>query len=384
MPVGTLHNLAYRALLPLGRSPGNRLSHQCDGRALAHPEVYERLLRRHHVMGASLLVRAGGQSAQLFSSLPEKPVAAGSLFRVASITKMTVSAAFLRLQEAGRLTLDTPAASLLPAEAAPLGAITLRQLLSHTSGLRDTLAYDSALQRGAPFSEVLAAPGAIAAKPGETFCYCNFAFGLLGCILEAVTGQTVAAALDTLVLRPLGMRGTLDASGLEDSQVVPITRVLARHPQPDTAIPPIGRRPMPAPDPLRHFGHTAGALYTDARSLSLLLDALTRPSDFLSENSVREICREHAVYGSASPTLSYGLGMLIIRDPALSEHRILGHQGFAYGCADGAFIEEDTGRQIIFLNGGCSEARVGRLGLANRDVLRYALRKELPAWKSSP
>ena len=101
---------------------------------------------------------------------------------------------------------------------------------------------------------------------------------------------------------------------------------------------------------------------------------------FLSEKAVSEMTKEHAVYGRLSPTLSYGLGLLMIRDPKLSSSRILGHQGFAYGCADGAFWEEATGRIMITLNGGCSEARTGRLGLANRDFLRWAFRKELPSW----
>ena len=75
--------------------------------------------------------------------------------------------------------------------------------------------------------------------------------------------------------------------------------------------------------------------------------------------------------------------MLFIRDPALSSGRIVGHQGFAYGCADGAFFEEDTGRILITLNGGASEARQGRLGLLNRDLLRFAFKKEVPSWKPS-
>ena len=52
----------------------------------------------------------------------------------------------------------------------------------------------------------------------------------------------------------------------------------------------------------------------------------------------------------------------------------------AYGCVDGAFIEEGTGRKVVFLNGGASEAREGKLGLVNKDVLTWAFRKEFPEW----
>ena len=102
---------------------------------------------------------------------------------------------------------------------------------------------------------------------------------------------------------------------------------------------------------------------------------------FLPEACVREMTACEADYGTLSPTLHYGLGLLIIQDSDLSERRIIGHQGYAYGCADGAFMEEGTGRQVVFLNGGCSEARAGRLGLCNRDILHWALKEEFPLWK---
>ena len=90
---------------------------------------------------------------------------------------------------------------------------------------------------------------------------------------------------------------------------------------------------------------------------------------------------EHASYGNFSQTLSYGLGLLRISDPVLSDGIIYGHQGFAYGCVDGAFWEESTGNILLSLNGGCSESRSGRFGTANLDLCRWAFRKELPVWK---
>jgi hypothetical protein len=123
-------------------------------------------------------------------------------------------------------------------------------------------------------------------------------------------------------------------------------------------------------------------MYLDLASLEKLVQCLMKDGAPLLKTGLgKQMTQEHAVYGPISPTLSYGLGLLRISDPSVSPGLVLGHQGFAYGCADGAFWEEETGRQAVFLNGGCSEARTGRLGVANRDVLRWALRKELPAWK---
>ncbi len=162
---------------------------------------------------------------------------------------------------------------------------------------------------------------------------------------------------------------------------MPVTRVLPYAVGKDVVITKLGSRPLLSPDPLRHYGHTAGSMYTDILSLQKLLDTLVRDdADYLSAPMKAEIRRQHASYGSLSPTLSYGLGLLRIDDPSVSDSPVYGHQGFAYGCVDGAFWEENTGRSVIMLNGGAGEARTGRLGLLNRDILRWAFRKELPAW----
>lgn len=389
MPHGKLNNAIYRALLPLGPSPAGHMRHVCEGRLLADFHGYEALLRRHHALGVSLLLRDGERQADVFTSLTgihARDCGPHTLFRVASLTKMVTATAVLRLRDQGLVDMEAPMSEYLPEAATALPEVTIRHLLSHTSGLRDVPAADEALMNGRPFTEALNAPGCVGARPGETFAYCNLGFGLLGCAIEAVTGRNAAEALHSLVLEPLGMRGSLEGCSLDAETIMPITRVLARHKAPELRITALGSRPLGAPDPLRHYGHTAGALYTDAASLSRLLSMLASGGihegrRFLSESSAKEMIRQQADYGRSSPTLAYGLGMLIIRDPALSDGRIIGHQGFAYGCADGAFWEEDTGRQVLFLNGGCSEARAGRLGVANRDVLRWALRKEMAAWK---
>ncbi len=388
MPTTRLKNLLYRAALPFAApSPRGHMAHLAAGKPLAHPAAYERLLRRHHVLGASLLLAQGEDKRQVFTGLTG-PLARAcdsrTLFRVASITKTVTALALLRLWEAGRLDLDAPLSQYLPELSAETEGITPRALLSHSSGLRDKPSHEKALLQGTPLRDILREPGVNTGKPG-TFAYCNLGFGILGCVLEAVTGRPVSEAVAELVLRPLEMAGGLDASRLEEKRIMPITRVLTRHPQPPLRVTELGRRPLDAPDPARHWGHTAGALYTDAESLDHCLEMLSgggrwRGAPFLAEETVRQMTAAHAHYGKLSPKLSYGLGLVILRDPRVSPRRVLGHQGYAYGCADGAFWEEDTGRRVVFLNGGCSEARDGRLGLCNRDILRYALKREMPSW----
>ncbi|MBR6029429.1 MAG: beta-lactamase family protein [Clostridia bacterium] len=390
MPTGKLKTLIYRAVLPFSPSPRGQMAHWCGDEPLRAMQDYEALLKRHHVLGASLLLMQDGKTAQVLTSTTRSPVHASqpeTLFRVASITKMATALTVLSLVQDGLMDLDAPVCQYLPGPL-PEGfrEATLRQMLSHTSGLRDHPAMYDALAQARLFHEVLALKGAVAAAPGQGFAYSNLGFGLLGCMMEQVTGQTLEAVFQERLFQPLGMRAHLDASGLNPAAIMPITRLVSRSREPDTVVTPLGRIPLASPDPERHFGHTAGSMYTDAPSLSRLLSlihlgGMWEGKRLFSRELIDEMRRPHASYGALSPTLSYGLGLLLISDPALSDHLLIGHQGFAYGCADGAFFEADTGRQVIFLNGGCSELRTGRLGKANFDILRYGLRKELPQWR---
>ena len=162
---------------------------------------------------------------------------------------------------------------------------------------------------------------------------------------------------------------------------MPISRVLPYRKGNAVTITKLGRIPLEKPDPLRHFGHTAGAMYTDAPSLARLLTLIGNGGVIDGKRLVSaEMMAEMTRVQSSTPTRTYGLGLVLLNRPGISEHRLLGHQGFAYGCVDGAFIEEGTGRMVIFLNGGASEAREGKLGLVNKDVLTWAFRKEFPTW----
>ena len=361
MPTSPMKNLVYRAALPF-LAPRGRDDVEASG--LGTAQSYRRILRRHHVMGSSLLLVDGARQALAYVGCgPE------TLFRVASITKMATAMVVLRLCDEGLMGLDQPIVEALPEAHPALEGVTVRHLLCHTSGLRDGA--DGVLLRGGTYLEALRRGG----KPGAEMVYCNLGFGLLGCAMEHVTGQTIEQIFQQRLFQPLGMRATLDGSSLNDEQVMGIARVLPYRAGQEIRVTELGRRPVAKPDPLRHFGHTAGAMYTDAASLSKLLRAV-EPGSLLPEPLLQEMRTQQA----ATPTRVYGLGLVLLDRPELSPRRLLGHQGFAYGCVDAAFVEEGTGRQVIFLNGGASEARTGRLGLVNRDVLRWALNEEMPSW----
>ena len=385
MPTSALKNRLYLLALPFlaPRLTDPELRQQ--GEPLRTPSEYLHLLKKHHVMGSAAFLRDGDHSVTLLCSSrnPEHTVRTDSLFRVASITKMAAALAALIAVEQGKLDPESPVSCYFQnsKEIPELDGVTLLQLLSHTSGLRDPEGLEEALLKGIPFPEIL--PGNRIDAPGKTFRYSNLGFGLIGCLLEAVYRQPVSDIFRELVFQPLSMRATLDASNLNPEEIVPICRVLPWRPGRDLKITALGALPLDRPDPLRHYGHTAGSMYLDLSSLEKLISCLMQGGKPILKTELgKRMTEKHAVYGAISPTLTYGLGILRIQDPSLSNSVLLGHQGFAYGCADGAFWEESTGRMILFLNGGASEARTGRLGLCNYEILRWALRREMPTWQN--
>ena len=384
MPTTRLKNMLYRAALPFcAPGCGPRPVSGVTGHPLSRPRQFERLVRRHHVLGSATLIVAGGQSALVCTSSrkPEHIAAPDTFFRVASITKTATAMLAMRMADEGLLDPDAPAGAYFrdASAASALEGITLRHLLSHTSGLLDPPDLETAMTAGKPFPDLV--PSARRVAPGQAFHYSNLGFGLIGCIMEAVLDKPVGEVFRDRLFTPLGMESTLEGCLLPADRIMPVSRVLPYRGGSGLVLTSLGSVPLRSADPLSHYGHTAGSMYTDIASLRKMLDVLIGNGPaFLSESALKDMKAQHACYGSLSPTLSYGLGLLRIRDPSVSPGLVLGHQGFAYGCADGAFWEEATGRIMITLNGGCSEARNGRLGLANRDFLRWAFRKELPSW----
>jgi D-alanyl-D-alanine carboxypeptidase len=159
--------------------------------------------------------RSGGTSwigssgvAELGSDLPPDPE--GS-FRVGSVTKTFTAVVVLQLVGEGRLRLDEPVGRWVPGMP---NAISLRQLLNHTSGLynyTDDLPDPAGLVRDRylhhePSEAVqvgLDKPRLF--EPGSSWSYSNTNYIVLGLVIEAVTGNSYADEVDERILRPLAL-----------------------------------------------------------------------------------------------------------------------------------------------------------------------------------
>jgi CubicO group peptidase (beta-lactamase class C family) len=130
------------------------------------------------------------------------------MFQIASTTKPFAAMGVMMLVEEGRISLDEKAIKYLPWLPTIYSDITVRQLLSHTSGVSrdvrtanvDNFTIDEFKKRFA------AAPASF--KPGEKWEYSNNGYILLGLIIEAVSGKPFSEFLAQRIAKPLGMKNT--------------------------------------------------------------------------------------------------------------------------------------------------------------------------------
>lgn len=135
-----------------------------------------------------------------------------TVFRLASVTKQFTAAAIYMLQERGKLNIDDPICKHLSDCPAAWQPITIRHLLTMTSGLPAVTARDLGYLQGlpVPWEQWLATikPKPLEFTPGERFQYGNPGYTLLGFIIERHSGKTYGEFLQENIFAPLGMKNT--------------------------------------------------------------------------------------------------------------------------------------------------------------------------------
>jgi serine-type D-Ala-D-Ala carboxypeptidase len=138
-----------------------------------------------------------------------RPMTLDTLFDLASLTKVVATLpCVLRLVAAGQVSLDDPVQAYLPGFDGPgKDAVTVRQLLTHTSGLPDSRKYFEYLHEPSELrAAALAEP--LVAAPGTRVCYSDVGFIALGELCTAVAGYGLDRLAAELVCAPMGMADT--------------------------------------------------------------------------------------------------------------------------------------------------------------------------------
>ncbi len=134
------------------------------------------------------------------------PVTADTKFYIASITKQFAAAAILKLQEQGRLSVTDSISRYFKDVPPDKAGITIHQLLTHTSGLKQNYAADGITDRTEAVRAVLSQH--LKNQPGQQFGYGNDGYSLIAAIIEIASGETYETFLRRHFLKKAGMSHT--------------------------------------------------------------------------------------------------------------------------------------------------------------------------------
>lgn len=154
--------------------------------------------------GAGLLVVANGNE---YRNTTYGGYSNETVIPIASASKWLTAATMMTLVDEGKVSLEDPVSKYLPEFTGETGTATIRQLLSHTSGI----AQSSCIWEERQTLEQCV--GSVAAQkpayePGTKFSYGNTSFSVAGRVIEVVTGQSFEKAFETRIATPLGMTHT--------------------------------------------------------------------------------------------------------------------------------------------------------------------------------
>jgi D-alanyl-D-alanine carboxypeptidase len=173
-------------------------------------------MEKHQIAGLSLMVIKNGTQAKTkgygVANLEwNVPVAQDTVFEIGSVTKQFTAACILLLVEDGKLTVDDKISQHLKNTPAAWSNITVRHLLTHTSGIKSYTGLDGyEFTRHLTQEEFIKKIGThpLAFQPGDSWSYCNTGYNLLGFIIENVSGKKYWDFIHERIFQPLGMTST--------------------------------------------------------------------------------------------------------------------------------------------------------------------------------
>lgn len=287
-----------------------------------------------------VLVAKGGEPVfrQAFGQADREwgvPNAIDGKFRIGSLTKAFTAAAIMQLHEAGKVDIDESVQRFLPETPPAWQPITLRQLMTHTSGLARNLPRMSEIDRkDMALDELMqiVASQPLASTAGEKFAYSNTGYVVLGKVIEVASGQSYASYIADNILKPAGMT----ASGYDVSASVLPRRVSGYSSS--------NGRLVNAPFLSMTIPHAAGGLYSTVDDL-LLWDQALNDVTLLSEDSRAQIFKRQ-VPNPSGPE-AYGFGWII---GDFIGHRMFHHAGSIPGFASQVSRFPDAGLTVVVLS----------------------------------
>lgn len=261
-----------------------------------------------------------------------KPVAAGELFQIGSISKSFVALALLQLHDEGKLDFHRPIVEYLPwlRIQSSFAPITPHHLLTHTTGLPGA---------GDIFPSDPEARHLAAYAPGEQFHYNNAMYDVLGLLAWTLDGRELPELLRERILMPLGM---------DDSEPVitlDIRERLVRNYAPFQNDRPYPRHGRLCEAPSLIITSGAGCVASTAADMGAYVRMIARRGAtaggrLLSEKGFEFFSQEHVLAEDFGPGVHYGYGIAV---DTLDGNRLLRHTGGMVSFMSSMMVDIDEG-----------------------------------------
>jgi CubicO group peptidase (beta-lactamase class C family) len=304
----------------------------------------EEQMRQLHIPGVSLAVVQRGQIVKLkgygFANLELRaPVSTETVFEIGSISKQFTAAAVMMLVEEGKIGLEDKISKYLTGVPQAWEAVTVRHLLTHSSGIKEYL-----LEPG--LFEATARPGQthedlarlffnrlpLEFQPGQTWAYSNTGYLLLGNIIEKASGKSYWAFLDERICKPLGMEATRSSQ--------PAAMIPGRAAGYEWAGNSFQNRP-----PLTENAYAAGSIVSTPRDLAKW-DAALNGEKLLKRSSLNQMWTPATAAGGAVAPFDYNSGWFI---DIYHGHHVVYHSGGTPGFSSVIYRFLEDGLTVIIL-----------------------------------
>ncbi len=240
-----------------------------------------------------------------------------TLFRPGSSTKMLTAAALVGLAVEGKLDLNEPIGKLVPGLPPRVSQVTAHQLMCHKAGLLD----ETAPTEGSHDESALGAgikswtDARMFTEPGQINSYSNPGYWMAGYLVEVVSGQPYADAMDARLFRPLGMTRTTFRP------LMAMTYPLSQGHETGLDKQPVVVRPMI--DTVAQW--PAGSVYTNVQDMSHFLIAFLNGGKFegkqvIDPRVIELMTTSHAPYPDTKDSYGYGLQLSDTRGIHMWEH----------------------------------------------------------------
>ena len=342
----------------------------------------QKVLKSHKASGACVLVAKDGEIVYRleygFAAKRSKiPVTDRTYFRIASVTKMVTGIHVMQLVEQGLLDLDTDISQYLGYTVrnpyAKQTPITLRMLMSHTSSLDPHGGYTS--ERKSLWDLI-----ALENKkknnwydetPGTVYRYSNFGAGILGALIEAVTGKNLNDSITESLFSPLNISAAYAACLLDSPEDVPdlYTDTGNLYASRNNLL---GREWDDSVNPDRHYRITIGSLWIrpeDLCRLGIMLcdGGLLEGQTVLQPETVEAMKAEHNGAGGVTAPTPYGL--CLQRETSLVSGKTLyGHQGLSEGLLSNVYFDPETRFVFVLCTNGSRNNQDHRVAHLSRRI----------------